>query len=94
MDNLARNAMLAKQAGLSYGKWKALQPIAPIVKKKEIPAGWKPCEYCGEAFKPKRGQRFCQVHCRQQAYAQREDVRAKKASYMRKRKNIQSEKEQ
>jgi hypothetical protein len=38
MDNLARNAMLAKQSGLSYGKWKAMQPIVEI-KKPEIQEG-------------------------------------------------------
>lgn len=82
MDNLARNAMLAKQAGLSYGKWKALQPIVPIVKKKEIPKGWKTCEHCGKIFKTKKAQRFCEVYCRQQAYAKRK-VQAKKVSTMR-----------
>lgn len=93
MDSLAKNAMLAKQAGLSYGKWKALQPIVPIVKKTTIPEGWKKCEYCGTHFKPHKGQRFCQVYCRQQAYKQRDEVKAKNASYMRKYKKRQQSEE-
>lgn len=71
MDNLARNCMLAKQAGMSYGKWKALQPIVPYEKKEVIPEGWIKCEYCGNPFKPAPRQRFCEMYCRQQAYAER-----------------------
>lgn len=82
MDNLARNAMLAKQAGMSYGKWKAMQPIVPVVKKK-IPDGWKACEHCGEPFKPKQGQRFCDIGCRNEAYRKRGN--AIKREYYRKR---------
>ena len=71
MDRLSRNAMLARQAGMSYGKWKALQPIVPIVKKK-IPDGWKECEGCGKVFKPgDPRQRFCDIGCRNEAYYQR-----------------------
>lgn len=81
MDNLARNAMLARQAGMSYGKWKALQPIVPIEKKK-IPDGWKACEHCGEPFKPKQGQKFCDIYCRTKAYESRQ--RELKSAYMRK----------
>ena len=70
MDRLARNAMLARQAGLSYGKWKALQPIVPV-EKKPIPEGWKECERCGKPFKPGPRQRFCELYCRVQAYEEK-----------------------
>ena len=70
MDRLSRNAMLARQAGMTYGKWKALQPIVPI-EKKPIPEGWRKCEYCGNAFPGKQGKRFCDVYCREQAYKPR-----------------------
>lgn len=68
MDRLARNAMLAKQAGMSYGKWKAMQPR---VEKPAIPDGWKTCEYCGKPYKPAKGKRFCDVVCREAAYKER-----------------------
>lgn len=63
MDNLARNAMLAKQAGMSYGRWKAIQPQQ---KKQEdkIPDGWIQCLNCGKPFKPTPNQKFCEYHCR------------------------------
>lgn len=74
------NAMLASQAGMSYGKWKALQPVVPIAtKKEEIPEGWKACEYCGKQFKPRNGKRFCDGECRKAAW----DRSAHKKLYMR-----------
>jgi hypothetical protein len=62
--------MLARQAGMTYGKWKAMQPRVDI-EKPTIPDGWKACEYCGKAFKPVQGKRFCEEYCRQQAYYER-----------------------
>lgn len=70
MDRLALNAMLARQAGMSYGKWKAMQkPIE--VQKEAIPDGWQVCEWCGKPFKPKtkKKQRFCEIGCQKKAYA-------------------------
>jgi hypothetical protein len=67
MDKLAAEAMQAKRMGLSYGKWKAMQPQV-VIEKPEIPDGWKPCEYCGKGFKPIQGKRFCDVYCRTEAY--------------------------
>ena len=70
-DSLARDVMLAKQAGMSYGQWKALQPIIPIAKR-EIPDGWRRCEWCGKPFKPVRGgKRFCEASCRTEAYREK-----------------------
>lgn len=51
MDNLAKEAKLARQAGMSYGKWKAMQN--PVKINKEIPEGWSVCQWCGQPFKPK-----------------------------------------
>ena len=78
MNNLARDAMLAKQAGLSYGQWKAMQPPQEE-NPEEVPDGWLVCEYCGKQFKPKtkRPKRFCEVECQKQAY------KKKYAEYMR-----------
>ena len=72
MDNLAKEAMLALQASMSYGKWKALhQEVRPKVKKK-IPEGWRACEHCGKLFKRKGAQRFCDAGCRNEAYRDKE----------------------
>ena len=82
MDRLSKQAMLAKQAKMSYGKWKATQEPVKIVKK-EYPADWPLCEHCGKPFKPLQGKRFCDVDCRKEAY--REKERAYNREYMRKR---------
>ena len=71
MDRLAKQAMIAKQANMSYGKWKATQ--APVkIAKKEYPADWPLCEHCGKPFKPLQGKRFCDVECRKEAYREKE----------------------
>ena len=67
MDRLARNAMLAKQANMSYGQWKALQSETPTEKPKEdvAPEGMRLCEECGKPFKARSNKRFCEYACRQ-----------------------------
>lgn len=67
MDNLARNAMLARQAGLSYGKWKALQPATVPIKEAE-PEGLKVCLHCEKAFSGRNNQKYCSLECREKAY--------------------------
>lgn len=79
MDNLAMNAMLAKEAGMSYGQWKALQPVVKL--EKTIPEGWEPCEYCGKLFKKSKGKRFCEIGCRTAAYRQKANAQC--ADYYR-----------
>jgi hypothetical protein len=79
MDRLARNAMLARQAGMSYGKWKALQPIIPIEPKKVDESHMKTCPYCGVKFysdKPNR--KYCGANCQMQINIERAKLRAKK----------------
>lgn len=66
-DKLAQEAAKAMAAGMSYGKWKAMQPRVDV-KTPVIPDGWKTCEYCGKAFKPVQRKRFCDAVCRQEAY--------------------------
>ena len=73
MDRLAMNAMLARQAGMSYGKWKAMQkPVE--VQKKAIPDGWQVCEWCGKPFKPKtkKKQMYCEIGCQKEAYKEKQ----------------------
>ena len=67
MDRLAMNAMLARKANMSYGKWKAMQePVK--VKEAPIPEGWQKCEHCGKPFKPANGKRFCDIACRTKSF--------------------------
>lgn len=69
MDNLARCAMLAKKAGVSYGNWMAMHGEKDIKKKEEpIPDGWKPCEYCGKLFRARGTKRYCEPECRNSDY--------------------------
>lgn len=69
MDSLARNAMLARQAGMSYGKWKALQPREEP-KEKPLPEGWVKCQWCGNLIKQanRRKKLYCDAICGRQAY--------------------------
>ena len=50
MDNLAKDAKSARGAGMSYGKWKAMQPVVEFGESK-LPDGWRRCVVCGKPFK-------------------------------------------
>ena len=81
MDNLAREVMLAKQAGMSYGQWKAMQPKQQA-KPKELPEGYKKCIGCGKVFYTDvKVQKYCDAVCRVQAnqYKNRERQRMRYA---------------
>ena len=70
MDNLAKDAAAALAAGMSYGRWKAMQENPVAVKKKdETPENWKVCPHCGKSFKPRKGCRqiYCEFYCQQAA---------------------------
>lgn len=76
-DMLAQDAAAAKAAGMSYGNWKAMQ-TNPVKVKKEIPDGWKVCQYCGKPYKPKtkRPQLYCEAYCGNLARRERERKKA------------------
>lgn len=78
MDNLARNAMLAKEAGMSYGRWKAMQ--APVeVKKPEPDKNTVICPECGVSFvKGHYNQKYCSWHCQNLVAARRHRLRKAK----------------
>ena len=67
-DKLAIEAGMAKAAGMSYGKWKAMQQPEKV--EGAIPEGWLVCEHCGRVFKPKtkRPQKYCEVGCQREAW--------------------------
>ena len=72
MDRLSMNAMLARKAGMSYGKWKALQPREEP-KEKPLPEGWVKCQWCGKAIKLLSGRKklYCDTICGRKAYYQK-----------------------
>lgn len=79
MNNLARDAMLAKQAGMTYGQYKAMQD--PVTVKKGIPEGWLVCAWCGKQYKPKtkRKQLYCDFVCQREAQKEKDRERKAKA---------------
>ena len=68
-DKLAQDAAAALAAGMTYGKWKAMNSH-PVTIEKKIPDGWRVCEWCGKPFRPstKSNKRFCEVYCQKEAY--------------------------
>ena len=75
MDNLAKDAAAALAAGMSYGKWKAMQDNPVVIEKKEVlREGWKVCPVCGKKFKlNKYGSRqiYCEIGCQKKAQYER-----------------------
>lgn len=63
MDQLTKDCIAARKAGLSYGKWKALQAPQKPKKEKEKHSD-KFCRVCG-AMIPKTSKRmaFCSYDC-------------------------------
>lgn len=59
--------MLAREANMTYGKWKALQPVVDVEKQKL--EGMAICEWCRKPFRKRNHKRFCDDQCRIEAYA-------------------------
>jgi hypothetical protein len=64
MDNLIREMRLCEKAGfgVSYGKWKATQPIKELPKKQES----RTCLYCGKTIirgRWDKGGQYCDNEC-------------------------------
>ena len=81
MDNLIRDMRLCEKAGfgVSYGKWKATQPVVtPMIKPEEPTPNpivvkavvvKKRCAQCNKEFVSKQGRRrFCSNKCSSLAY--------------------------
>lgn len=72
-DKLAQDVAAAMAAGMSYGKWKALQGIpARAETVKGMPEGWKKCPWCGVIFKPHVNQKYCDIQCQRTAQRAKE----------------------
>lgn len=82
-NRLDRDIVSAIRAGMSYGKWKAMQNPVTITPVQAIPEGWLVCVWCGKPYKPKtkRKQLFCEANCQQEEYRAR--AREKKAERMK-----------
>lgn len=90
LDRLTRDAIAAEQAGMSYGKYKALHPHTPDEgeedqeppRPKVDPDKYeRVCETCGKTFylTTKVRQKYCSDYCRTFARSQREQkLREKK----------------
>ncbi len=76
-DQLAKDAAAALAAGMSYGRWKAMQDPVQIYKKQDLEPGWRLCAWCGRPFKPKinRNQLYCEVYCQRTAQKHRDRQR-------------------
>ena len=68
MDNLAKDAMLARKAGMTYGRWKALHPNTKdeVVKPSEKECV---CQHCGKTFilKTTHKRKYCEFYCQNAA---------------------------
>lgn len=70
-DQLAIDAAAALAAGMSYGKWRAMQKPVEIVKKPDTETGRKYiCEQCGKTFirQDRKFAKYCSDECRYKAW--------------------------
>lgn len=80
-NRLALDAAAAREAGMSYGYWKAVNKSSEKIEKR-IPEGWLECPHCGWIFKPVNGKQvYCQVYCQREAY--RKKYQQKRNKYQR-----------
>lgn len=73
VDKLSQEVSMAIASGMSYGKWKAMQPVAKPVPVEIEAADTKPkktavCLWCGNTFTQNHGRKkYCDDYCRRQA---------------------------
>jgi hypothetical protein len=75
-DRLDIESSAAIAAGMSYGKWKAMQGEVEI-EKPPLPSDWRVCAWCGTPLKlkNKRPKLYCEVYCQRLASGARQDER-------------------
>ena len=102
MDRLSRDAAAAKAAGMSYGKWKAMQLPDVVVQKKPKKLIEKTCQFCGKTFfqSDNRVRKYCSPECKYEVDRQkqleynethREEKREYNRAYLEKRRELISE---
>ena len=82
-DVLALEAAAACDAGMSYGKWKALGGKITPGDNVPLPKGWKVCVRCEKPFRPKKSvqQKYCCYDCRYEGLKEKD--KEKKREYAR-----------
>lgn len=74
-DKLTQENAQALAAGMSYGKWKALQPVAVKEEKPSLPIyDMRKCAFCGLEFRQTYSssrKKYCGDWCRKAAYDKR-----------------------
>ena len=79
-DRLSVEVAQALAAGMSYGKWKAMQP--PDVPTTSAPKAviQRTCQVCGKVFwqSDRYRRKYCSVECRYEADTERQRGHAKK----------------
>lgn len=81
-DKLAQDAAAARAAGMTYGKWKALQPVVPIEPKLIPPAKeTRRCVVCGVEFvgNVSKRKKYCSIYCSRIANSNKQKARETKA---------------
>lgn len=75
MDKLSREVAMAREAGMSYGKWKAMQPVVAPTPKRVGRA--VVCAYCGKEFiqYTKNQRKYCDDLCKGRAANEAEKQR-------------------
>ena len=67
-DKLAQDAAAALAAGMTYGKWKAMQSVQEKKEEEPLPPGRKICPWCNKPFEPPHLQRkYCCDKCKEEA---------------------------
>lgn len=95
MDQLTRDCIAARNAGMTYGKWMALHYVPPVIVipqeeveepvpevKEEKPK--RLCRTCGKEIKGHANKRYCDDACKYEAFKvwQRERYHRKKERMM------------
>ena len=88
MDQLTLDCIAARKAGMTYGKWKALQPaVVPVAgvesEPEEVPKrAVRTCQVCGREVPTimHGGVKYCSIDCKYEA------IRRKQRDYYRRKK--------
>ena len=87
MDQLTRDCIAARKAGMTYGKWKSLQPHIEVEKPAQedlVPK--RVCRHCGKEFTVEKGRRY---YCDYDCYYEAGKVRIM-ANYRKKRERMKA----
>ena len=95
IDKLSQEVSMALAAGMSYGKWKAMQPVKDVSEKAvAVPKNMKQCPHCKKMFSPSNGkQKFCEPFCQKEAYKDKNRMMcAENARRKRERQRLEKQK--